>query len=315
MACFGRGFRLESGDPEPEPAMKRVQIFAAVNIAVGIAVLGLKYLAYYLTGSVALLSDAIESIVNVVTAIVALSAIRFAAQPADKNHPYGHHKAEYVSAVVEGVLIVIAALAILRAAWGAYQMPRMIEAPWLGLAVNGAATLINLVWAMALIRQGKKHRSPALAADGHHLMTEVVSSLGVLAGLVLAVYSGIKLLDPLLAVLISINILWAGWKLMKESAGGLLDEALPEEMLARIRAAIAANADGAIEAHDLRTRHAGPMTFVEFHLVVKGSMSVTDAHEICDRLERAIKAECHDAMISIHVEPDDKAKHSGIVVL
>lgn len=295
--------------------MKRVEIFAAVNIAVGVAVLALKYLAYHLTGSVALLSDAIESIVNVLTAIAALIAIRFAAQPADKDHPYGHHKAEYVSAVVEGVLIVIAALAILRAAWDAYQIPRMIEAPWLGLAVNGAATVINLAWAMVLIRQGRRHRSPALAADGRHLMTDVVSSVGVLAGLVIAVYSGIRILDPLLAVAVALNILWAGWKLMKESAGGLLDEALPEETLARIRAAISENADGAIEAHDLRTRHAGPMTFVEFHLVVKGSMSVTDAHEICDRLERAIKAEVHDALISIHVEPDDKAKHSGIVVL
>ena len=295
--------------------MKRLEILAACSIAVGLAVLALKYLAYHLTGSVALLSDAIESIVNVLTAIAALIAIRFAAQPADKDHPYGHHKAEYVSAVIEGVLIVIAALAILRAAWDAYQIPRMVEAPWLGLAVNGAATLVNLLWASVLIRQGRKHRSPALVADGRHLMTDVISSVGVLAGLVLAVYSGIHALDPLLAVLVALNVLWAGWKLMKESAGGLLDEALPEETLERIRAAIAKNADGAIEAHDLRTRHAGPMTFVEFHLVVKGSMSVTDAHEICDRLERAIKAEVHDALISIHVEPDDKAKHSGIVVL
>jgi cation diffusion facilitator family transporter len=295
--------------------MKRVEIFAASSIAVGVAVLALKYLAYHLTGSVALLSDAIESIVNVLTAIAALVAIRFAAQPADKDHPYGHHKAEYVSAVIEGVLIVIAALAILRAAWDAYLVPRMIDAPWLGLAVNAAATVVNLLWAAILIRQGRKLRSPALAADGRHLMTDVVSSLGVIAGLVLAVYTGIRFLDPLLAALVALNILWSGWKLMKESAGGLLDEALPEEALERIRAAIAKNADGAIEAHDLRTRHAGPMTFVEFHLVVKGSMSVTEAHDICDRLERAIKAEVHDAMISIHVEPDDKAKHSGIVVL
>lgn len=295
--------------------MKRVEIFASVNIAVGVAVLALKYAAYHYTGSVALLSDAIESIVNVLTAIAALIAIRFAAQPADHDHPYGHHKAEYVSAVIEGVLIVIAALAIMRAAWDAYHVPRMIESPWLGIAINGAASVINLVWALSLIRYGRRHHSPALVADGRHLMTDVVSSIGVLGGLVLAVYTGIRVLDPILAVLVALNILWSGWKLMKESAGGLLDEALPEETLTRIRAAISANADGAIEAHDLRTRHAGPMTFVEFHLVVKGSMSVTDAHEICDRLERAIKAEVHDALISIHVEPDDKAKHSGIVVL
>jgi cation diffusion facilitator family transporter len=295
--------------------MKRVEVFAAVSIAVGLAVLALKYLAYHLTGSVALLSDAIESVVNVVTAIVALIAIRFAAQPADKEHPYGHHKAEYVSAVVEGVLIVIASLAILREAWGAYQSPRVLDAPWLGLAVNGAATVINSIWCAVLINQGRKHKSAALVADGRHLWTDVVSSIGVFVGVGLAAYTGFAILDPILAALVALNILWAGWKLMKESAGGLLDEALPEETLERIRAAIAKNADGAIEAHDLRTRQAGPMTFVEFHLVVKGAMTVTEAHDICDRLEQAIKAECHDAMISIHVEPDDKAKHSGIVVL
>lgn len=295
--------------------MKRIEVFATVSIAVGLAVLALKYLAYHLTGSVALLSDAIESVVNVVTAIVALIAIRFAAQPADKDHPYGHHKAEYVSAVVEGVLIVIAALAILREAWGAYQTPRIIEAPWLGLAVNGLATAINSVWCAVLISQGRKHKSAALVADGRHLWTDVVSSIGVFAGVALAAYTGFAILDPILAAFVALNILWAGWKLMKESAGGLLDEALPEETLARIREAISANAVGAIEAHDLRTRQAGPMTFVEFHLVVKGSMSVTDAHEICDKLERAIKEIVDDALISIHVEPDDKAKHSGIVVL
>ena len=295
--------------------MKRVEIFAAVSIAVGVAVLALKYLAYHLTGSVALLSDAIESIVNVVTAVVALIAVRFAAQPADKDHPYGHHKAEYVSAVIEGVLIVIAALAIMREAWAAYQSPRVLDAPWVGLAVNGIATVINSIWCAVLIRQGRKHKSAALVADGKHLLTDVASSIGVVAGVALAAVTGFTFLDPLLAALVALNILWAGWKLMKESAGGLLDEALPEEILARIRAAIAANADGAIEAHDLKTRQAGPMIFVEFHLVVKGSMSVTEAHEICDRLERAIKIECNDAMISIHVEPDDKAKHAGIVVL
>lgn len=285
------------------------------SVGVAAVTIALKTLAWVATSSVGLLADALESFVNLAGAMVALWLVTVAKRPPDEDHPYGHHKAEYVSAVIEGVLIVIAAIAILRAAWGAYQMPRMIEAPWPGLAVNGAATLLNAVWCAALIGQGRKHRSPALTADGYHLLTDVVSSLGVLAGLILAVYTGIAVLDPLLAALVALNILWSGWKLMRESAGGLLDEALPEETLARIRAAIAKNADGAIEAHDLRTRQAGPMTFVDFHLVVKGSMSVTEAHDICDRLERAIKAELHDALISIHVEPDDKAKHSGIVVL
>lgn len=295
--------------------MKRIQTLAIGSIAVGVAVLGLKYVAYHLTGSVALLSDAIESIVNVATAIAVLVAIRFAAQPPDKNHPYGHHKAEYISAVIEGALIVIAAIAILREAWLVYQAPRLIDAPWLGLAVNGGASIVNAFWCWVLIRQGRAHKSPALVADGRHLLTDVVSSFGVLGGVALAAVTGFAILDPILAALVAINILWSGWRLMKESFGGLLDEALPESDLSRIRAVIAANAFGAIEAHDLRTRQAGRMTFVDFHLVVKGSMSVTEAHDICDRLERAIKAEVHDGLISIHVEPDDKAKHSGIVVL
>ena len=295
--------------------MKRIKTLAVGSIAVGLIVLALKYVAYHLTGSVALLSDAIESIVNVATAIAALIAINFAAQPADANHPYGHHKAEYISAVIEGVLIVIAAIAILREAWLAYHTPRMVDAPWLGLAVNGAASVINAIWCYLLISQGRAHKSPALVADGRHLFTDVVSSFGVLGGVALAAVTGLSILDPILAALVAVNILWAGWRLMKESVGGLLDEALPEADLSRIRSVIAANADGAIEAHDLRTRQAGRMTFVDFHLVVKGSMSVTEAHDICDRLERAIKAEVQDALISIHVEPDDKAKHSGIVVL
>lgn len=295
--------------------MTRIQTLAAGSIAVGLIVLALKYVAYHLTGSVALLSDAIESIVNVATAIAALIAISFAAQPADANHPYGHHKAEYISAVIEGVLIVIAAIFILREAWLAYLSPRMIDAPWRGLAVNGVASVINAIWCYILIKQGRSQKSPALVADGRHLLTDVVSSVGVFGGVALAAVTGLSVLDPILAALVAVNILWSGWRLMKESVGGLLDEALPESDLSRIRTVIAANADGAIEAHDLRTRQAGRMTFVDFHLVVKGQMSVTEAHDICDRLERAIKAEVQDALISIHVEPDDKAKHSGIVVL
>jgi cation diffusion facilitator family transporter len=295
--------------------MKRVQILAAGSIAVGLVVLALKYLAWHLTGSVALLSDAIESIVNVATAIAALLAIRFAAQPADANHPYGHHKAEYISAVLEGALIIVAALAIFHEAWSALRAPRIVDAPWLGLAVNGAATAINAVWCYVLITQGRARKSPALLADGRHLLTDVVSSIGVFAGVALAALTGYVILDPILAALVGLNVLWAGWRVMKESVGGLLDEAVPAADLDRIRAIIAANAGGAIEAHDLRTRHAGRMTFVDFHLVVKGTMTVTEAHDICDRLERAIKAEMQDSLISIHVEPDDKAKHSGIVVL
>ncbi|MGM5021714.1 cation diffusion facilitator family transporter [Tardiphaga sp. 862_B3_N4_1] len=295
--------------------MTSVRSLAQGSIAVGLLVLGMKYAAYYLTGSVALLSDAIESIVNVVTAIVVLLATTLSAKPADDDHPYGHHKAEYFSAVLEGVLIVLAAILILREAYQSYLTPRLVEAPWFGLLVNAAASIINAGWAWVLIRQGRIHRSPALAADGRHLLSDVYSSIGVLGGVGVAALSGIAILDPILAALVALNILWAGWGLMKESLSGLMDEAIPPAMLASIKQTISAHADGAIEAHDLRTRRAGSMTFIDFHLVVAGSTTVSAAHDICDKLETAIRQEIGEALITIHVEPDDKAKHSGIVVL
>jgi cation diffusion facilitator family transporter len=295
--------------------MTSVRSLAQGSIAVGLLVLGMKYAAYHLTGSVALLSDAIESIVNVVTAIVVLLATTLSAKPADDDHPYGHHKAEYFSAVLEGVLIVLAAILILREAYQSYLTPRLIEAPWVGLLLNAAASVINAGWAWVLIRQGRIHRSPALAADGRHLLSDVYSSIGVLGGVGVAALSGIAILDPILAALVALNILWAGWGLMKESLSGLMDEAIPPAMLASIKQTISAHADGAIEAHDLRTRRAGSMTFIDFHLVVAGSTTVSAAHDICDKLETAIRQEIGEALITIHVEPDGKAKHSGIVVL
>jgi cation diffusion facilitator family transporter len=295
--------------------MTRVPLIALGSIAIGVAVLALKYAAYWLTGSVALWSDAIESIVNVATAIVAWLTIRWSAKPADEEHPYGHHKAEYFSAVFEGVLIVLAALLILHEAYQAYLAPRILDAPWPGVALNLLASCLNGVWAVLLLGQGKRHRSPALIADGWHLVTDVMSSAGVLIGVVIAALSGLAVLDPLLAALVALNILWAGWRLMRESLSGLLDEAIPAETLLAIRSIISINAEGAIEAHDIRTRRAGAMTFIDFHLVVAGTTTVSDAHDICDRLERAIRDEVGASLITIHVEPDNKAKHSGIVVL
>ncbi len=295
--------------------MDKIQRLAIGSIIVGAIVLALKYTAYRITGSIALYSDALESIINVVTAVAALMAVRLSAEPADKNHPYGHHKVEYFSAVLEGVLIIIAALAILREAYEGFLNPRALDAPAMGLAVNGLATIVNAAWAWILIREGRRHRSPALSADGRHLMTDVMTSAVVVVGLVLVPVTGWVWLDSLLAAFVALNIIWSGWMLMKESIGGLMDEALPEAVLSRVREVIAVNAEGAIEAHDLRTRHAGRLVFVDFHLVVAGNMSVTQAHDICDRLERALKAEIGEAQVTIHVEPDNKAKHAGIVVL
>lgn len=299
----------------PSRALPQLQTIAVTSVVVGVVVLALKFAAWRVTGSVALYSDALESIVNVATAIAALVAIRFSAKPADANHPYGHHKAEYFSVVLEGVLIIIAAISIFREAWLAYLDPRMLSAPAEGLAINGLASIINAGWCVFLIRQGRARRSPALVADGKHLATDVITSVGVLAGLLLALETGIAVLDPLLAAFVAVNILWSGWRMIRESVGGLMDEAVAPDTLDRIRAVISANADGAMEAHDLRTRAAGRATFIDFHLVVPGDMHVTRAHEICDQIERALKAEVADALITIHVEPEEKAKHHGVLVL
>lgn len=295
--------------------MTRLQQIALGSIFVGLAVLGLKLLAWAMTGSIALLSDALESVVNVATAIAALVAIRIATLPADANHPYGHHKAEFFSAILEGVMIIIAALFILREAYQGFIAPTVLVAPLEGLLVNGAASVVNGVWCWVLISQGRKRRSPALLADGHHLLTDVLSSLGVTFGVLIAILSGWAVLDPLMAGLVALNILWSGWRVMRGSISGLLDESLPDDILADVRRIIAVEATGAIEAHDLRTRHAGPATFVEFHLVVPGESTVLAAHETCDRIEAALKAVIPECVVTIHIEPDHKAKHSGIVVL
>ena len=296
-------------------AANRTLAIAASSILVGLIVLGLKFLAWWLTGSVALYSDALESIVNVVTAIGALIAVRLAQRPADASLPYGYHKAEYFSAVLVGVMIIVAAILIMREAVTGFLTPEMPEAPVQGLAISGVATIINLVWALVLLRQGRAAKSPAIAADGKHLITDVISTIGVLVGLVLVYATGWAQLDAVLAALVALNILWSGWGVIRESVGGLMDVAVPGETQKTIREVIATSADGAIEAHDIRTRQAGKMTFIDFHLVVPGAMSVDDAHGICDRIEGKLRQAVKDVQITIHVEPEDKAKHSGIVVL
>ncbi len=288
---------------------------ALISVVVGALVLGLKFGAYWLTGSIALYSDALETIVNIASSIAALAAIWFAAKPADSNHPYGHDKAEYFAAVLVGVMIVLAALSIFRAAWLGFLQGDSPDFSLPGIAMNVLAAVINGLWANYLVRFGKKSRSPALVADGKHLYTDVVSSLGVLVGVVLVLLTGWNILDSVLAVLVGLTVLWSGWELVKESVGGLMDEAASADALEKIRLQISEQGEGALEAHDLRTRIAGKTTFIDFHLVVPGSMTVEAAHSICDRIEQAISEDVPGARITIHVEPEHKAKHSGIVVL
>lgn len=295
--------------------MSRTLTLAAASIVVGCVVLALKTLAWWLTGSAALFSDAAETVVNVVAASMAFAALQFSAKPADANHPYGHDKAEFFAAVVEGVLIIVSALAIVQHAWQVWRHPAPISAPLQGLLVTAFASAMNLGWAGTLLRQGRQLRSPALFADGRHLATDVVTSAALIGGVGLVLATGLLWLDPLLAAFAAAYILVSGLLVMRDSVGGLMDAAPAPEVVERIRTLVAAHAEGALEAHDLRTRHAGRLTFLEFHLVVPGDMTVSTAHTICDRVEAALKDEMAGLAVTIHVEPPHKAKHQGVLVL
>jgi cation diffusion facilitator family transporter len=288
---------------------------ALISLGLGIAVLALKAIAAWLTGSIALGSDALESVVNVVTAIVVLVAVQFAARPADAALPYGYGKAEYFSAVIIGVFIALAALLIFWQAYAGFIAPHDIRPDPVGIGVSLLATAINGGWAWVLVRQGARYKSASLAADGKHLLTDVISTAGVLIGVLLVFISGFRQLDAILAACVGIAVLWSGWQVVRQSVIGLMDVSVEPARLAQIREAISANAEGAIEAHDIRTRQSGRYTFIEFHLVVVGSISVQAAHAICDRIEAKLRETVGDAQITIHVEPENKAKHSGIVVV
>jgi cation diffusion facilitator family transporter len=295
--------------------VSRGERIAAGSIAIGCLVLALKAAAWWITGSAALYSDALESIVNVAASLVALGALRFAAIPPDANHPYGHDKVEFFAAVIEGVLIVIAALSIFRHAWETWQDPHPILQPVAGLALNALATMLNGAWSVLLIRTGKRLRSPALLADGRHLLADVVTSAGVAIGVGLVVLTGYLSLDPIIAAATGVYVLWSGMAMISMSVGGLMDAAPQPAVVQRIRALVAESAAGAIEAHDLRMRHAGKLTFLEFHLVVPGSMSVAESHAICDHIEEVLQAEMQHLVVTIHVEPEEKAKQHGVPVL
>jgi len=297
------------------PQMPIAIRLALVSIVLALVVLALKGVAAWLTGSVALYSDALESVVNVVTAAVALVSVRLSARPASAALPYGYYKAEYFSAVIIGIFISLAAVLIFYEAYQAFVLPHHFTADPLGIGVSVVATAINGAWAYWLVRLGRREKSPALESDGKHLWTDVLSTLGVLVGVLLAVATGIHQLDPILAALVALNILWSGWQVLRQSVVGLMDVAVDPKQLALIKDLISSNADGAIEAHDIRTRQAGPMMFIEFHLVVPGTMSVEAAHAICDRIEAKLREAVDEATITIHVEPEEKAKHSGIVVV
>mgnify|MGYP006368113589 FL=1 len=285
---------------------------ARLSLVVALLVLGLKAFAYLLTGSVALLSDALESLVNVAAALAALLALRVARKPPDQNHPFGHTKAEYVSAVLEGVLVVLAALWIAREALPRLLHPVPLEGLGLGLGVSLLASLLNGLLAYHLLKEGRRHRSPALTADGYHVLSDVLTSLGVVLGVGLAGLTGLWVLDPLLALAA------AGLPPLLGSRRGLglgawrVPARLPPEEVERIRAFLQERIRGrALEVHDLKTRRAGPRSFLEFHLVVRGDTPVEEAHRLCDELERALAQAFPGLQATIHVEPEGERKRTN----
>lgn len=281
---------------------------ALYSLLTGLFVLALKGLAYLLTGSLALFSDALESIVNVVAALVAYLALRVSARPPDENHPFGHTKAEYFSAALEGVLVVLAAFSIAKEALPRLVRPVPLEGLGPGLLLGALAGGVNLALALYLIGQGKHHRSPALVADGRHALSDALTSFEVLVGVGLAAWTGFWALDPLLALVVAANILLMGFHLVRHSVGGLMDEGLLGEEKKRLEAALSRLPSEAIEVHDLKTRRAGPRSFVELHLVVPGRMPVEEAHRLCDELEARLKAALPGVEVTIHVEPEGEAK-------
>jgi cation diffusion facilitator family transporter len=286
---------------------------AALSLVVGILVLTLKYIAYFLTGSVALYSDALESIVNVAAAAVAFVALWISRQPIDNNHPFGHTKAEYFSAAFESILIVIAAMMIIYEAGTRLWDPVALQAIGWGVTVSLFASVINALLAAYLLHVARQTLSPAIKADGVHILSDVVTSTGVLIGVGLAWATGWWLLDPLLAFLVAFNILWMGASLLRESVGGLMDEAVTEAELQPIQQIIADQMHGALQVHRLKTRRAGVLTFVEFHLVVPAAMTVQCSHDICDRLEQALQHHSSGIQVNIHVEPDSEVAHDSFI--
>jgi cation diffusion facilitator family transporter len=278
--------------------------FAWLSIAAAVVTIGLKTGAYFLTGSVGLLSDALESLVNLAAAVVALLMLSVAARPPDEEHAYGHGKAEYFSSGVEGGLILLAAGSIAIAALGRLLDPRPIEQVGLGLGISIVASLINLVVARVLLQAGRHYHSITLEADAHHLLTDVWTSAGVVVGVVAVALTGWQPLDPIIALLVAANILWAGVRLIRRSALGLLDTALP----AAERATVVAILDGyarreGVGYHALRTRQAGARRFVSVHILVPGSWSVQRGHNLLERIEREVRATFASTTVFTHLEP------------
>lgn len=286
----------------------RLTCFAWLSITAAVVTIALKTAAYFITGSVGLLSDAIESVVNLVGGIMALAMLTIAARPADEDHAYGHGKAEYFSSGVEGSLILVAAISIAVAAIVRLVTPKPLQELGVGLAVSVAASVVNLVVALVILRAGRKHNSITLESNAHHLLTDVWTSVGVLVGVGAVALTGWQRLDPIVALLVAANIVWTGVGIVRRSIGGLMDMALGAADVTTVRAVLDGYMVGGVQFHALRTRQAGARKFVSVHVLVPGEWTVQRGHELVERIEADIRRALPDAVAFTHLESlDDPA--------
>ena len=281
--------------------------FAWLSIAAAVVTIALKAAAYYFTGSVGLLSDALDSLINLAAAIVALFTLKIAAAPADDEHAFGHDKAEYFSSGIEGTLIFLAALSIAYAALNRFFNPQPLEQLGVGLMVSGIATAVNLAVALILLRAGKKHHSLVLEADGHHLMTDVWTSVGVVVGVALVSLTGWLRLDPLIAILVAVNIVWTGYSLIKRSVLGLMDTAVAPEILNQAEEVLKkyAEKDG-ITFENFRSRQSGMKKFFYVDIQFPNDWTIYKVHAIADRIEVEIGEKIPNSIVFSHLEPFDR---------
>ena len=285
-------------------AERTLQGYAWLSVGAAVATIVLKTLAWYVTGSVGLLSDALESLINLIAALLLLTMLRVAAVPPDEMHPYGRFKAEYFASGIEGAMIVVAAVSIAYAAVPRFLAPEPLDAPTLGIALSVVATAINLGVALRLLSVGRRLHSIALEADGHHLMTDVWTSVGVVVGVALVAITGWLILDPLIALAVAVHIVWAGYTLMRRSFAGLLDAAIPVAEQSEIEKIFAEyRRRYGVEFHALLTRQAGARRFISFHLLVPDAWPVDRAHQLSEEVEERIRSLVPNAITLSHIEP------------
>ena len=289
--------------------------FAWLSIFTAIATISLKSAAYLLTGSIGLLSDAIESLVNLAAAVIALVMLKIAEKPPDKDHGYGHSKAEYFASIMEGLFIFISAVAIIYSAINRIFFPRIIEKAFLGLGISIVASIINYVMALKLLKVGRKHHSIALEADGHHLMTDVITTIGVLVAIVFIAITGWQILDPIVAILVAINIIFTGFELIKRSVLGLLDSAISVEEINIVRSIFNKYERRGLNFHGLRTRQSAQRRFISFHVLVPGVWSVKRGHDLLEKIEKDMRDSIDKVTISTHLEPiEDPISHADVSI-